>query len=278
MTALAPWLKPVWPAPARVRALMTTRAGGHSSPPFDTLNLGDHVGDDTAAVCANRHTLAQALGARPVFWRQVHGAQCEVVGLATPDGGEADACVTTEPGVACVVMVADCLPVLLCDSQGLAVGAAHAGWRGLAGAGQGAQGGVLPHFYETFCAKRQLGIAQAAINKNTSHILAWLGPCIGPEAFEVGSEVRDAFLSAPYLGPRVTSCFWPVAGRPGFFHCDLAGLARLQLRALGVDEVHGNDGTAPWCTASQPSVWFSHRRDAALLGSTGRMAACIWLE
>lgn len=261
---------------------MTTRVGGASRPPFDSLNLGDHVHDVPDCVAANRQHLAHALGARPVFLRQVHGAQCVNLHSTTADGTEADACVTRHTGVVCTVMVADCLPVLLCDATGRTVGGAHAGWRGLAGAGDATGGGVLTSFLKLFSALSLYGIDKSATNFDVSESrakghLAWLGPCIGPTAFEVGTEVRAAFLDTAQHFVATAACFDAVVGKPGFYRCDLAGLARLRLAALGVSRVYGNDSSPAWCTVSQPSVWFSHRRDAARLGSTGRMAACIWL-
>lgn len=261
---------PRWPAPSRVRSLCSTRRGGASAAPWDSLNLGDHVGDDPAAVAANRAAYAQALGgARPVFLRQVHGVDCVALDAATPDGTEADACVATGPGVACTIMVADCLPVLLCDDAGTRVAAAHAGWRGLAG-------GVLASALQGF---------------DPARTLAWLGPCIGPTAFEVGDEVRAAFL-AQAAGNRgegnkgddeardaaggVRACFRPApSGLPGKWLADLAALARLRLQALGLPagRIHGNDGSTAWCTVSDASRFFSHRRDR----TSGRLAASIWL-
>jgi len=272
---------PDWPAPAQVRAVMTTRHGGTSTPPFDSLNLGDHVRDDPGRVRANRQRLATALVASPVFLQQVHGVRCVALEPETPHGTQADACVTRQTRLACTVMVADCLPVLLCDATGQTVGAAHAGWRGLAGTA--AAGGVLGSFIEHFRALSLVGIDANAmdsvhIQSPTTGAMAWLGPCIGPEVFEVGSEVRAAFLSTALHFAATAACFEAVVGKPGFYRCDLAALARLQLAALGIGRVHGNDSSPTWCTVGQSSVWFSHRRDAARLGSTGRMAACIWLD
>ncbi len=277
---------PDWPAPARVKAVMTTRHGGTSVPPFDSLNLGDHVRDEPSRVQANRQHLAVALGAQPVFLQQVHGARCVTLAPDTPHGTQADACVTRQTQMVCTVMVADCLPVLLCDSAGQTVGAAHAGWRGLAGAGGVAAGGVLAQFLKHFCAISLNDIDKFAtyfeLNQSTAaptaSTMAWLGPCIGPEAFEVGPEVRTAFLDVAHSFAATAACFEAVWGKAGFHRCDLAALARLQLAALGVGRVYGNDSSPAWCTVGQPSVWFSHRRDAARLGSTGRMAACIWLD
>lgn len=274
---------PDWPAPARVKAVMTTRHGGTSEPPFDSLNLGDHVRDEPHRVQANRQHLAAALGAQPVFLQQVHGARCVTLAPDTPHGTQADACVTRQTRLACTVMVADCLPVLLCDAAGQTVGAAHAGWRGLAGAGDVATGGVLAPFLKHFSALALDAVEQFAIDSvpaqsPTTGTMAWLGPCIGPESFEVGPEVRTAFLDNAKHFAATAACFDAVWGKPGFHRCDLAALARLQLAALGINRVYGNDSSPAWCTVGQPSVWFSHRRDAVQLGSTGRMAACIWLD
>jgi len=246
----ADWIVPDWPAPAHVRALCTTRAGGVSSGGYGSLNLGDHVGDAPAHVAANRARVRQATGAHPVFLRQVHGTEVAALTLQSPDGLAADACTTGAPGAACTVMVADCLPVLLCDADGTRVAAAHCGWRGLAG-------GVLERAIEA------LG-PQGAAGR-----MAWLGPCIGPTAFEVGEEVKAAFEAH---AAEAASCFHPGA-QPGKWLADLPGLARQRLRALGVASVHGNDGSAPWCTVGNPSRFFSHRRDG--LGS-GRFAALVW--
>jgi len=270
------WLVPDWPAPGNVRALFTTRAGGVSSAPYDSMNLGDHVGDQPAQVQANRALLQRANGARGVFLKQVHGSAVLTLDSASSDGLQADACVTTQRQLACTVMVADCLPVLLSTDAGDVVAAAHAGWRGLAGGGlEAGQNGVLEAVYASFRALAQSGRAQAAIKT-----IAWLGPCIGPSAFEVGAEVRAAFVAAQ---PEASRCFVALAPADARGECkylaDLQGLARLRLQALGVTQIYGNDGSAPWCTVSNPSRFFSHRRDASSgFGTTGRMAACIWLD
>jgi YfiH family protein len=204
----ADWLVPDWPAPAHVRAVFTTRAGGVSTAPFDALNLGDHVDDAPDAVRANRAVLREALAAEPVFLQQVHGNQ--VASLSDVKSGDtptvADACITTQAGLACTIMVADCLPVLFTDRAGSAVAAAHAGWRGLAGQ-EGR--GVLETTVQAMCAASSEGTAAS--------LMAWLGPCIGPEAFEVGDEVRAAFVSLqPDAAPLfVGACTGQVAGRPG---------------------------------------------------------------
>lgn len=239
---------PAWAAPAAVRSACSTRSGGVSSAPYDTLNLGDHVGDDAAAVAGNRRRFAGELGARPVFLKQVHGTGVVRLGPDTPDGTEADACWTTERGLACTMMVADCLPVLLADKAGTRVGAAHCGWRGLAG-------GVLEAL-----------VGEMAVARG--ELVAWLGPCIGPDAFEVGGEVREAFVASD---PGAAACFRPLAA--GKFFADLQALARRRLQALGFSEVAGNDGTPAWCTVTESSRFFSHRRDRV----SGRFAAAAWL-
>lgn len=258
------WITPEWPAPARVRALCTTRTGGVSAPPWDTCNLGDHVGDDARSVAANRRVLHAAMqggGApvRAVYLNQVHGADAVLLDGASRDGQAFDACATQGVGVACTILVADCLPVLFTNRAGTCVAAAHAGWRGLAQ-------GVL---------ERTLACLRQAVpgGDEAADILAWLGPCIGPQAFEVGAEVRQAFCAHDAQAARG---FVP-AGTPGKYLADLALLARQRLGRAGVAHIHGNDGTPPWCTFSQPSRFFSHRRDAVRLGASGRMAACIWL-
>ena len=277
------WIVPAWPAPANVRVLSTTRAGGVGVAPFDSLNLGTHVGDDPAAVQANRLALQAAVQARTptaraVFLNQVHGDGVVHLDAATPDGTEADACVATAPGTVCTIMVADCLPVLLAHRNGQVMAAAHAGWRGLAGEGGR---GVLESTFERFEAFARAPIASVAIKSEASagvpavaaDTLAWLGPCIGPQAFEVGPEVRAAFCDAD---AAAQTCFVARVDAPGKYLCDLAGLARLRLRALGITQIYGNDSTAPWCTVTDASRFFSHRRDAAVLGASGRFAACIW--
>jgi hypothetical protein len=253
MTTAGPhpdWLLPGLDMPG-VRAVMTTRAGGVSAPPYDSLNLGIAVDDDPLAVVTNRARLAQAVGdARPVYLKQVHGAR--VVRLKAADADhppqEADASLTTEPGVACLVQVADCLPVLLAAPGARGVAAAHAGWRGLAG-------GVVDNAVAALC---------EATSCAASELRAWLGPCIGPRQFEVGADVVDAF------GAAARHRFSPRPEASGKWLADLAGLARDRLTALGVAHVTGGR----WCTVEDASRFFSFRRDRV----TGRMAACIWIE
>ena len=243
------WLAPEWRV-AHVGALMTTRHGGVSAAPFDSFNLGAAVDDDPQAVARNRRRLAQTIGARPVFLNQVHAAN--VVRLtaadARPDGPvrTADASVTTEPAIACTAQVADCLPVLFAAPQGRAVGAAHAGWRGLAL-------GVLEATLAAVC---------EAAHCAPDEVQAWLGACIGPTQFEVGPEVLDAFGASG--APRF------VAKGPRKWLADLPALARDRLQAAGVRAIGGGE----WCTVSDPSRFFSFRRDHV----TGRMAAAIWIE
>ena len=267
------WLVPDWPAPAGVKAVFTTRAGGVSAIPFDGMNLGSHVGDLPDSVQANRQSLRHGTGAsHAVFLDQVHGTQVQFLDPATPDGLPADGCITTHRKLLCTVMVADCLPVLLTSTDGTLVAAVHAGWRGLAGVGHAGGQGVMESIFKSFNAFAQCRKAQQAIE-----MIAWMGPCIGPSAFEVGEEVKAAF---EVYQPEAAQFFVPMA--PGKYLANLPALARLRLQALGITQVHGNNGTAPWCTVGNPSRFFSHRRDAGITGNgfatTGRMAACIWLD
>lgn len=254
------WLIPDWPAPQKVRAMCTTRSGGTSTGPYAGLNLGTHVGDDIGCVQSNRALLQQALGVRVVFMNQVHGTDVVGVGPLADDGLQADGAWTTSSGVACTVMVADCLPVLLCDAHGKKVAAAHAGWRGLLGINGW---GVLEA-----AASALNGGGNEPSTAGAGTLMAWLGPCIGPKAFEVGDEVRAAFVSA---SPEAAACF--VATSQGKWLADLPALARQRLAALGIARTFGNDGSDAWCTVANPSRFFSHRRDRV----SGRLAACIWL-
>lgn len=237
------WLTPDWPAPRNVRACVTTRSGGVSASPFDTFNLGDHVGDDALAVASNRSRLVEALGCQPAWLRQVHG-----IVVAPADSAqviEADGNWTTTPGIACTAMTADCLPALFCDRAGTRVAAAHAGWRGLAG-------GVLE-------------AAVQALDVAPDELLVWLGPAIGPAAFEVGAEVREAFVrqhaeAQAAFGPSVNA---------GKFMADIYQLARIRLAAAGVTAVSGGG----LCTYSDPR-FYSYRRSAR----TGRLASMVWLQ
>jgi YfiH family protein len=249
-------LRPDWDAPAGVGALMSTRVGGVSSGPWASLNLGSAVGDDPAAVAENRARLAATAGAAPVWLQQVHAARAVRIGAA--DLGHepplADASWTDEPGVACAVQVADCLPVLFAARNGRAVGAAHAGWRGLAG-------GVLEAALAAVCEAAACAPDAVAV---------WLGPCIGPRQFEVGEEVLRAFGDAPAVPDPLR--FVPRAradGSPRWL-ANLPQLARDRLQAAGARGVSSGGG----CTVEQASDFFSYRRD----GVTGRMAALVWLR
>jgi polyphenol oxidase len=235
---------PDWAAPANVRALMTTRRRGRSRGPYADFNLGDHVGDDVAAVAANRARLRLHLPAEPLWLKQVHGARCVVAEEAVA-GVEADASVSFRPGTVCAVLTADCLPLLLCDAGGTVVAAAHAGWRGLAA-------GVIEG-------------TVAAMRRPPGEILAWLGPAIGPAAFEVGEEVRAAFVAHD----AAAACAFVPHGA-GKWLCDIYELARQRLAALGVRRVAGGN----LCTVSDADRFYSYRRD----GATGRMASLIWLD
>ena len=238
------FITPDWPAPANVRALITTRVGGVSTAPYASFNLGDHVGDDPQHVAQNRANLTARLPAQPAWLTQVHGTT--VLDAAAVSGApQADASVARQPGVVSVVMTADCLPVLLCDRTGTVVAAAHAGWRGLLD-------GVLECTVE-------------AMAKPGAELLAYLGPAIGPTAFEVGDEVRQAFVAHDAYAAEA---FVPSA-HAGKWLADLYLLARQRLQGVGVDAVYGGDD----CTYSHAERFFSYRRD----GITGRMASLIWL-
>lgn len=237
---------PDWPVPANVRSLITTRSGGVSAAPYAGLNLGDHVGDNPEHVTQNRILLNAHLPAEPKWLKQVHGI---AVADACATGAEADASVAFQADEVCAVLTADCLPVLLCDQSGTVVGAAHAGWRGLLN-------GVIE-------------ATTATMKVPSSSLLAYLGPAIGPQAFEVGEEVRAAFVAAD---PEAASAFVPSDRQPETqrWLADIYWLARLRLEKLGVAEVYGGG----LCTYTDVERFFSYRRD----GVTGRMASLIWLE
>ncbi|WP_300752958.1 peptidoglycan editing factor PgeF [Janthinobacterium sp.] len=254
-----PYLLPDWPGlPANVGALSTVRAGGVSLGLYGDalggggLNLGLHVGDDPACVAQNRARLTAVLPSEPAWLSQVHGvAVADAAALAgcVPD---ADASVATESGVVCTVMTADCLPVLFCSHDGLVVGAAHAGWRGLAN-------GVLQHTVHHMRAR------------GATDILAWLGPAIGPGAFEVGSDVLQAFRDGARDDEErqaLSDAFAAIAGKPGKYLADIYTLARIMLRRDGVSRVSGGE----YCTVSDAAQFYSYRRD----GVTGRQASLIW--
>lgn len=239
-------LTPDWPVPCNVHAVCSTRQGGYSAGPYASLNLGEHVADDQALVFINRRHLQQqaAMPGAPVWLQQVHGTQVQMLKRDTPDGLTGDASVTTESGVVCTVMTADCLPLLLCNRQGTQVAAVHAGWRGLC---DGVIEATIAHFAEP------------------DEVLAYLGPAISQQSFEVGSEVRAAFIACATEAERA---FRP--GANGKWQADLYMLARQRLSKCGVQHIYGGS----YCTYLQPELFFSYRRD----GQTGRMASCIWID
>ena len=239
----ADWIAPDWPSPPRVHAFVTTRNGGVSTGPYVSLNLGARVGDDIDAVEQNRARVRALLPSDPKWLHQVHGT--DVVQADRMDEAiSADAAFTRVRGAVCAVQAADCLPVLFCDREGSCVAAAHAGWRGLSA-------GVLEQ-------------TVAALGVSADRLIAWLGPAIGPRAFEVGADVLDAFARSD----PSHSAF--VAVRPGKWLADLFMLARTRLKSAGVTGVFGGG----LCTVSDPARFFSHRRDRI----TGRQAAFIWID
>jgi YfiH family protein len=244
MSILEQCLIPDWPVPRNVRCLQTTRNGGQSVAPYDSFNLGDHVGDVPQTVAHNRQRLAQLLPSEPVWLQQAHG-----VVVANADRADcvpqADAAIARQRGAVCVVMTADCLPVLLCDEAGTVVGAAHAGWKGLVA-------GVIE------ATVKEMGIAP-------QKLLAWLGPAISQRAFEVGEEVRDLFVAQ---NAQASEAFLP--GVNGKWMADINLLAHQRLHALGISRVYGGEH----CTYSDSARFFSYRRN----GVTGRMGTFIWLE
>lgn len=243
MQPALPLLIPDWPAPANVRAVVSTRVGGVSEGPYASLNLGDHVGDAAAAVAENRRRFSAAAGLhQPPFWlNQIHG--CEVVRAGLSERASADACWTARSGVACAILTADCLPVLFAARDGSCVAAAHAGWRGLAA-------GVLE-------------ATVASLPTAADQLMAWLGPAIGPAAFQVGDEVRTAFVAG---AAEDASAFIADGER---WRADLFALARARLRRCGVTAIYGGGV----CTVENGDRFFSHRRDAV----SGRFASLIYL-
>ena len=239
------WIIPDWPAPGNVKALITTRGGGVSIGPYASMNPADHVGDDPEAVRRNRALLRAVLPNDPHWLKQMHGVQVLRVTSDARGVPEADAALTTLENQVCAVLTADCLPVLLCADDGSVVGVAHAGWRGLAA-------GVLER-------------TVAAMGVPGARVLAYLGPAIGPDAFEVGAEVKTVFTA---FDPAAAAAFRP--GAPGKYYADLYTLARQRLARLGVMRCHGGG----FCTYRDPQRFYSYRRD----GASGRMAALIWIE
>ena len=241
------WIKPEWPAPANVHAVVTTRQGGFSQAPYDSLNVGDHVGDDPYAVAKNRHLVGDLLHlpTEPLWLQQVHGVV--VSGMNTSScTPQADAAVAFKAKQVCVVMTADCLPVLFCDKAGTRVAAAHAGWRGLCD-------GVLEETVK-------------ALDCQPHELLAWMGPAIGPSAFEVGSEVRAEFIQYDAQAEQA----FVKSQSDGKWLGDLYQLARQRLNNVGLSAICGGG----FCTYTDKARFFSYRRDNV----TGRMASLIWLS
>jgi YfiH family protein len=249
-------LVPNWSAPTQIEAFCTTRAGGISKAPFDSLNLGRYVNDEAAAVSENRARVVALLPAEPVWLKQVHGTRVWDADLARTEAIiEADAAVTTQTNTVLTVMAADCLPVLISSPDGRVIGAAHAGWRGLVE-------GVLENTVDAMQAKTGLSDA--------SQYLAWLGPAIGPKAFEVGEEVRAAFQehAQKHALPSPAEAFIAIDSKPGKYWANLYQLARQRLLSKGLAHVSGGE----FCTVRDQTDFFSHRRD----GLSGRFAAFIW--
>lgn len=245
---MASILLPNWPAPTWIRAFTTLRTGGHSEPPFASFNLGTTAGDNPQHVALNRLLLNHQYGLpRDAIWlQQTHSAEVIQLEKNTQGSLTGDGVWSIQPGVPCLILTADCLPILLCDSKGSVVAAIHCGWRGIL-----------------------RGIIENAVSllrtQTQAEILAWLGPAIGPNCFEVGSEVRDQFMT---LETRLVSAFKPGV-KPGKWMADIYELARLKLRAVGVNAIWGGD----FCTYTDQERFFSYRRD----GKTGRMASLIWI-
>lgn len=237
-------IRPDWQAPSNVRAFTTTRNGGFSHGAWSSLNLGANCGDDPRHVQQNRHALARLLPSEPRWLKQVHGTNAVSWDKAKTTGAEADAIFSSQPGQVCAVLTADCLPVLFCNQAGTRIAAAHAGWRGLAA-------GVLE-------------ASVLAMECKPADLIAWLGPAIGPQAFEVGRDVYDTFVE---LNPENTAAFKPHRDR---WLADLYQLARHALARVGIHQVFGGG----YCTYSEPEYFYSYRRD----GVTGRMASLIWIE
>lgn len=241
------FLRPDWPAPANIHACTSTRNQGFSQPPFESFNPASHVGDSSQAVQRNRQLLVQQLKlpAEPLWLDQVHGVSVVDASKDEMASYRGDACFSRETNRVCAVMTADCLPVLFCDRQGQTVAAAHAGWRGLLA-------GVLESTLETMAC-------------SSEDILVWLGPAIGPDNFEVGEEVYQAFVQQSAANAAAFE-----ANRPGHYLADIYQLARLRLQNRGLTHIYGGDH----CTFQEQDRFFSYRRD----GQTGRMVSLIWRE
>lgn len=247
-----------WPAPKTVKACYTLRSGGNSNDPYGSFNLGDHVDDDRASVSANRQALQHAIGQKSICWlQQIHATR--VVEASANNGAQADGCYTQLANQVCSVMTADCLPVFFCNKQGSEVAVAHAGWRGL-------YAGILQQTLKQFQ-------CYDTSESSKGHIMAYLGPAISQAAFEVGDDVRDAFLSLPQEQLYSASQYFILKQQSASgnkWMADLYGLAKNMLESMGVIDIYGGD----CCTYNQPEKFFSYRRD----GVTGRMANLIWLK
>jgi len=241
------FIQPNWPAPANVKSLQTTRVGGISVGHYSSLNLGAHVGDNHVFVEHNRQLLAPYLPSAPIWINQVHGIG--VINAASSSSlQDADASYSTHANIVCATMTADCLPVLLCNTKGTVVAAVHAGWRGLCD-----------------------GVIEAAVHEMAvpaSEVLAWLGPAIGPQFFEVGDDVRTQFIA---VDPRASLAFKPHSNK---WLCDIYLLAKQRLQSIGVSQIYGATINIEFCTYSEVDRFYSFRRDNV----TGRMASLIWLE
>lgn len=249
-------IRPTWSAPSSIHTLVTTRQGGISSPPYDDLNLGDHVGDEHSRVIANRQVLRKYLPAEPIWLKQTHSIE-----VSTPESRsqssskpfEADAAVTNIPDEVLAILTADCLPVLFSNTDGTVIGAAHAGWRGLCD-------GILENTVGE--------MLKLSHQSNAEDFSAWMGPAIGPESFEVGEDVVGRFQESGLHDMH--HCFLPIPNKPGKYLADLYQLARDRLKAVGVNSIFGGG----FCTVQDHEQFFSYRRD----GVTGRFASLIWIS
>ncbi len=249
------FINPQWPVPSSIHSLLSPRTGGVSKHPFDSLNLGDHVGDQTEDVLANRAIFAKALPSKPLWLKQTHSSVVstpETRKAKSDDVIDADASVTNIANEVLVIMTADCLPALFTNSKGTVVGAAHAGWRGLCA-------GVLENTVTE--------MLRLSKESSASDLLVWLGPAIGPGSFEVGEDVVEAFRDSEL--PLSEKAFQPIAGKPGKFLADIYRLAIGRLQACGVTSIFGGK----YCTVRDGEQFFSYRRD----GQTGRFASAIWI-
>jgi len=249
-------IKPHWPAPATIHTLVTTRQGGISSSPYDSLNLGDHVGDQPSQVMANRQILRKHLPAEPLWLKQTHSIQVSTPKIRQQYPSrliEADAVVTNIPDEVLVILTADCLPVLFSNADGAVIGAAHAGWRGLCD-------GVLENTVSE--------LLKLAPQSSAKDLIAWMGPAIGPESYEVGEDVVGRFQEWGQHDMQI--CFLPIANKPGKYLANIYQLARDRLKKVGVNAIFGGD----LCTVLDDKRFFSYRRD----GVTGRFASLIWIS